>query len=263
MKGELRVESTPGQGSHFTVIVPLRRLDEGFLSSTEEDHKADVVRGYNRLDGRPEAFTILVVDDAADNRAVLRALLEPLGFSIREADGGEAALAAARAEPTDLVLMDLVMPDIDGLETTHSILSAPGLETLRIVACSASAFPEDQAKSRAAGCIDHIAKPVQAAALLGTLKRHLPLEWLRELDSAPKHALGGETTNQVLSGWLSESERKTLSEWVQMGNITQLRKWMAEHPGHTNAGVKKLRDAVFRCDLKQAQSLLDDSGYGE
>lgn len=119
---------------------------------------------------RPEAVsapaggaTILIVDDNEDCRVALRALLESLGHVVHEAEDGESAVDLARSLGPDLILMDIMMPGMDGLEATRRIRSLRNLGPTRIVAVSA--MEGARQASLSAGCDDCIVKPIDMARL--------------------------------------------------------------------------------------------------
>ncbi len=123
---------------------------------------------------------ILIVDDRADNRLVLRDTLEPLGFEIIEAVDGYDALAKATEFQPDLILMDLVMPEMDGYEATKQIRQVPELKEVIVVAISATASEQIRQKSLTAGCDDYMVKPFDTDEFLKKLQTHLHLEWIYE-----------------------------------------------------------------------------------
>ncbi len=116
---------------------------------------------------------ILVVEDQEDNRQILRDLLASAGFDMVEANDGEAALAAARTEAPDLILMDIQLPLLDGYEATRRIKAQPDLRHIPIVVVTSYALSGDEEKARAAGCDAYVAKPYSARKLLETIKRYL------------------------------------------------------------------------------------------
>jgi two-component system cell cycle response regulator DivK len=116
---------------------------------------------------------ILVIEDQADNRTILRDLLRSAGLEVIEAADGEAGVALAVGERPDVILMDIQMPGIDGYEATRRIKATPGLEAVPIIAVTSYALAGDEAKTRAAGCDDYVAKPFSPRALLATVQRWL------------------------------------------------------------------------------------------
>ncbi len=188
MGGTIQVESALGLGSRFRVQIPAPRLGE-VLDPMEDPAVAPPILGHRPMrEGGP--FHLLVVDDEADNRAVLRGLLTQLGFRVSEAKSGEDCLSllqSGAAPPPELILMDLRMPDRDGLETTRALRRIPGLATLPIVIVSAAASPRDQAEALAAGCDAFVAKPIARQTLIGVIADLLPLTW-RQAEAAPPPA---------------------------------------------------------------------------
>jgi signal transduction histidine kinase/ActR/RegA family two-component response regulator len=178
MGGTIGLESAPGEGSTFTARLPVRVLDAG-----GETHAT--ARRLTGVVGRP---TVLVVDDKAVNRSLLAGLLVPLGFRVVEAADGQEALERAVAVRPDVVLMDLVMPVVDGFEATRRLRRTPGLEHVPIVALSASVFRVTQQESLTIGCDAFLPKPVDLDALLDTLGTLLDLEWVSADDLPPAEA---------------------------------------------------------------------------
>jgi signal transduction histidine kinase/ligand-binding sensor domain-containing protein/DNA-binding NarL/FixJ family response regulator len=172
MGGTIDVRSAPGQGSTFSVALHLPVVREE--AKAPERDKAFAITGYEG-----PRRTVLVADDHEENRAFLRDALAPLGFEVREAEGGQQALALAAERRPDLVLMDLSMPDLSGEETTRRLRRIPALAGVPIIASSASVGEAARAQSTAAGCDGFLPKPVQLGALFDVLERHLGLSWIR------------------------------------------------------------------------------------
>ena len=104
---------------------------------------------------------ILVVEDNEDNRRILVYRLKKIGqFDIREATNGQEAIDAVKADPPDLVFMDLKMPVMDGWEATRQIRALPGGQGVRIIALTAQAMAGDEERALEIGCDDYLAKPV-------------------------------------------------------------------------------------------------------
>ncbi len=173
MGGDLTIQSAPGQGSVFTVTAPLPETDQ--LSTTPAPTETRPVVGY-----QGERRRILIVDDKSDNRLLLLNLLTSLGFETLEADNGQAGIEQALAGKPDAILMDLVMPILDGYQTTRRLRENTVTRDMVIIAVSASAFEHDRQSSLAAGCTDFLPKPIQINDLLEQLRRYLRLEWVYE-----------------------------------------------------------------------------------
>jgi len=115
-------------------------------------------------DGKPAA-KILVVDDTPSNVKVLRTLLAVRGYTVITAENGQDALDKAASEPPDLILMDVVMPVMDGYEACRRLRALPATKDVPIVMVTASG-PQEKAKALAVGANDMIMKPVDPEAVL-------------------------------------------------------------------------------------------------
>ena len=168
--GSLQVESTLGAGSHFWFDLV---LPHGAETMVPFESQYPII-GYEGPGRR-----VLIVDDLSANADVLRGLLEPLGFSVDLAATGEDAIASISTQPVDLVLMDLRMPGMGGLEAIKVLRADAANRDLRIIAVSASAYNFDRATALGEGCDDFLPKPVRADALFESVGRVLGLTWSR------------------------------------------------------------------------------------
>jgi two-component system, cell cycle response regulator DivK len=107
-----------------------------------------------------QSRTVLLVEDTEDNRFMMRRLLEMTGYRVIEAHNGEEAVQTTERERPDLVLMDLSLPVIDGLEATRIIRGSPRLKRIPIVAVSAHEKADFQAEALQAGCDAYVTKPI-------------------------------------------------------------------------------------------------------
>ena len=114
--------------------------------------------------------TILLIEDNELNRDMLRRRLERRGYVVAEAVDGLTGLAAARASPPDLVLMDLRLPDVDGREVTRRLRSDPVTARVPVIALTAHAMEGDREAALEAGCDDYDTKPVDLARLVGKIE---------------------------------------------------------------------------------------------
>jgi len=121
-----------------------------------------------------DAPTILVIEDYSDTRQLLSALLRLKGYNIIEAENGKEGLLAASRQKPDLVLMDLALPEMDGVETARRIHEMPNLAQTPIFVVSAYAIEDVKADIRAAGCTEIFTKPLDVEALVKKIKETLP-----------------------------------------------------------------------------------------
>jgi CheY-like chemotaxis protein len=164
-----------------TIIVkdvrsPERLLDETalFLHRIESKLPAEKRRMLEQLHSTEEVFKgkrVLIADDDVRNVFALASVLERQGIEVEFAENGEEALAKLRAsEPFDLVLMDVMMPEMDGYEATRRIRQQPQFAKLPIISITAKAMKGDREKSIAAGASDYITKPVDTDQLLSLMR---------------------------------------------------------------------------------------------
>ena len=204
MGGHIDVASMPGKGSTFSfeIDVPVAAA----APAAAAPHATPV--GYEG-----ERKRVLVVDDVPQNRAVMLDLLQETGFIVAAAANGLECLVLLDSFKPDLVLMDVMMPVMDGNETTRQIRQMPGWDTIPIVAVTASAGPDDERRSRDAGADAFLAKPVDHDLLLRTIGELLALRWVAG-QPAPEHAV--MTVPPA-------DEIEALWQLAQIGNMRRIR----------------------------------------
>jgi CheY-like chemotaxis protein len=119
-------------------------------------------------------LTILLVEDNALNRELATDLLEVAGFRVLLASTAYEALALAQADAPHLILMDISLPDMDGLEATRRLKKEPRTSGIPVVALTAQAMPGDREKALAAGCCGYITKPIDTRGFTKTVLQFLP-----------------------------------------------------------------------------------------
>ena len=169
MRGRIAVESALGSGSTFRIEVPLPALMDQERASEKAERR---IAGY-----RGERRKILVVDDTVGNAAMLVSLLEPLGFQLSTARNGREALAEALARRPDLVILDLVMPEVDGTEAAVLFKRHPELSGMKILGASATVTGSSRKAEFLRLCDDFVAKPIAIDLLLERIGTLLGLAW--------------------------------------------------------------------------------------
>ncbi|MEQ1635653.1 MAG: PAS domain-containing protein [Methylococcales bacterium] len=192
MGGEAGVESTLGQGSCFWFTARVRRgLVELPVNLTEKS-VADEMSMRQQFSGA----RVLLVEDNLINQEVALVLLQRIGLIVDTAENGYAAVEKVRMQDYDLVLMDVQMPELDGLDATRVIRTLSNKMDLPILAMTANAFEEDKKACLEAGMNDFVAKPVMPEALSASLLYWLPKQNLSTDATANQHKPQGTVANR-------------------------------------------------------------------
>lgn len=248
MQGKLAADSQVGRGSrfYFTVNLPVVAVNSNTRGSS-----ASLIVGYQGPRRR-----LLVVDDIATNRHVLRDLLAPLGFEIVEAASGEQALAIFPQLPIDLVFTDIRMAGIDGLELARRIRSLPGGRDIKVIAMSASVMSFNRKSALAAGCDDFLPKPFREDDLLARLGLALQLEWVGNSDR-PRAGSSSRSPFGELETRLSTRILRELLETAQRGEVAQLRRLLEQLKGDPLADALDSVAKTYR--MERVRDMLEKS----
>jgi len=197
MGGDITVSSSPGSGSIFQLEIPICYGDARVALRGRIHRRVIGLRAGTSVPG------VLVVDDQIANRDWLTKLLTSIGFSVRSADNGEAAIRSWEEWNPRLILMDVHMPVMDGLEATRRIKAHPrGKETV-IAVLTASAMDEDRRAVLQSGADDFLTKPCREDELLEKMRVLLKIDYdYEEVSEAGDQALPGAALNAKRLGQL-------------------------------------------------------------
>jgi len=211
MGSTIQVQSEINVGSIFWFDANISQADE-WVKTSQIDHQGQIIGIKDR---QPK---IVVIDDKWANRSVLSNLLSPIGFEVSEANDGQEGWEKILEVQPDLIITDLLMPEVDGFELIKRVRESENFKDLIIIVSSASVFETDQYRSLEAGANTFIAKPVQATELLQKLQQYLDLEWVYEANEAPL-AIGSDT-NELISPPATSME--ILYELAMKGNFREI-----------------------------------------
>lgn len=119
---------------------------------------------------------ILYIDDDFANRLLVKRILSASGYEMDEADNAREGISMAEDNPPDLILMDIAMPDMNGLEATNVIRTIPAISSLKVIALTANAMQGDREKILEAGCDGYISKPIEVDTFVDELSQYLQVE---------------------------------------------------------------------------------------
>ncbi len=212
MGGRLQVRSELDEGTVFWFDLALPEVTDWVKASLIEEGQIVAVKG--------KTPRVLVVDDDPQCRAVIVDLLSPLGIEMLEASDGHEGLAQANEFRPDVIITDLIMPEMDGFELIHHIRQSPSPEDVTVIVVSASAYEEDQQRSIDAGSNAFVRKPVKVDDLFAQLRRFLGLEWVYADSDLPDSAQLGEDADVTMPMIPpSSDELATLSRLVVVGDV--------------------------------------------
>jgi signal transduction histidine kinase/CheY-like chemotaxis protein len=175
MGGRISVESVPGEGSTFRVELPVGRVEESDVKTF------DISRGrvIGLASGQPE-YRILIVEDQEENWLLLQRLLEDIGLTARVAVNGAESIEMFLDWRPQIIMMDIRMPIMDGMEAAQRIRKLDGGTDVKIIALTASVYKEERDNVLAAGMDDFIRKPYRADEIFDCLKRHIGVRFIYE-----------------------------------------------------------------------------------
>jgi len=169
MNGQISVKSEPNKGSIFTVEIPLKMISDKILKKSAIDSKITGYQGVKK--------SILVVDDNPANLAMLADLLESIGFDVLNAQSGAEAIEMLDLKEPALILLDYLMPLMDGLETLKRIKESKKLQQIKTIGISAAITEQDNQQEFLTLCDGFLQKPIEEDLLFENIKNMLGLTW--------------------------------------------------------------------------------------
>ncbi|MFG6561697.1 ATP-binding protein [Sulfitobacter sp. 1A15299] len=232
--GEITCESTVGEGTCFTLRLPVELAD---LAEIDCDAAPDPQKRAEPTAAK--RLNLLLVDDNEINRELIKAMLEKIGHDVTLATGGREAIDLAEDAPFDAILMDISMPEVNGIQATKAILSGDGPNRdTPIIAVTAHAMPKERAEFSAVGMSGFLQKPLDMKVLRAKL---------RELSGRavmPEQALPERLASAPTSVQAKSAKRPLLNE-QQIADLLDL------------LGAEKLRERVEKLDQQVATDLPD------
>ncbi|CAH0990583.1 Sensor histidine kinase RcsC [Sinobacterium norvegicum] len=261
MSGYLTVESTVGEGSQFCIELPL-------VESGDNDIDAvSVGENYEFAQLQSPPLEVLIVDDSKTNREVLDYLLTNAGFHCRTANDGLQAVNMLRDQHFDLVLMDIRMPNMNGIEAVQLIRQHHSSNKLAIIAITASVFPEFKHQASTVGFDGFLAKPFKAAELFEKIQRlcHVRYSDISPTGSTPQPFVTPPQSHTVAvaesaGDSLQQLDQHTVIQLlraVKVNNITAILAICQDLPESQQQGADTITELTNAFEFEQLKQLLE------
>ena len=222
MGGDIVVSSTPGKGSTF-IFTFRARLSENF-SKTFTESDEPVVTGIAQGATVPK---VLIVDDTADNRELLKEILAPIGFRIFEACDGTEAVEVFKHQHPDAILMDRRMPNMDGIEATKIIREMPGGDKTAIIIVTASVLDRQVEEVRKSLINGFVGKPFKESQILSILNQTIGVEYTYKTKQPVIAGAKAFKMNSIALAKIPQDIIDRIAYLAEIGNIVELKQVIA------------------------------------
>ncbi|MBM0740852.1 GAF domain-containing protein [Phormidium sp. CLA17] len=233
MGGEITVISQPNQGSKFSFDIVMRSVEPPSIQPRKAVYQPVIGLAPNQ-----PIWRILIAEDDVTNRLLLSEVLNLEGFEVREAVNGEEAIAIWREWQPHLILMDLRMPILDGLEATRIIKADPQEQNTIVIALTASAFVDQRQTFFEVGCDDFICKPFQEQELFERISQYLGVQYL--YDASADNLQAQQAASENNAQWSQSGLKEALAQMPE-GWRNKLRRLALEG---NDAGIPNLLEEI-------------------
>ena len=246
LKGEIRVESTAEEGSIFSVKIPLVESMTPVIETSDID--------FNQFNFSKDNV-ILLVEDNPINLDMLMVLFTLLNLKTHTADNGQIGIEKALKLQPNLILMDMHMPEMDGITAAKNIWASPKGSTIPIVMVSADALSEQKKRAYVAGFQEYLTKPIDFNQLLPVLVKYLSQD--KNQNNAVKKILPKSLEKELLDEFTKLSQLSILDSGQVVDQIVKMQMLCQGFDCPYSKLFNKIEDAVFNGDEEELKRLLD------
>ena len=258
MGGDITVASRVGEGSTFHFEIQAENGMERIIDKNRSKIPAQQVL---RLKPEQPVYRVLIVDDKKDNRELLSLLLDAAGFETRQAESGPDGIRAFEEWNPHLILMDMRMPEMDGVEAIRRIRETVNGNQVRILSLTASTFMEDRDKAFAVGADDFLGKPFIEAELFEKIRELLHVEYLYD-DSGTAGEVAAVKSSSEIAAMLAAAKLPgelvaELQQAIADGDLDRMLVIIDRIAGHSRELADAMRSLAEHFDYQKLQNILD------
>ncbi len=258
MGGDIGVTSTLGKGSVFHFELPVTIPEVSGVAPEGIVHQR--VTG---LAAGQEPFRLLIAEDKIENRMLLRSLLEPLGFELRDAVNGQEAVDQFEQWWPHLIWMDIRMPVMDGKEATRRIKASEAGADTRIVALTAHALEDERIEILEAGCDEVIRKPYRDTEIFDALEKHLGVRFVYTEQESSTETVEEPAIDSAQLTKIPDKQKGDLLEAALLLDAQHCLQVIEKIKDHDNEVAERLRDMVDKMQYREILVALESVEKGE